>query len=139
MPTSGNSNRADATGAVSSSPPSAASRLTRPCPARDVHDTRSGTWLTADTRSMTGRWARKRRNRIRSSDANGGFPSNEYNDGADYGRGSMDVRHTLYFDVEAPVHPARINFDAYVQANSGPPFNITVAQDLMRVPVPKRR
>jgi hypothetical protein len=68
--------------------------------------------------------------RIRSSDANGGFPSNEYNDGADYGRGSMDVRHTMYFDVEAPVHPARINFDAYVQANSGPPFNITVAQDL---------
>jgi hypothetical protein len=68
--------------------------------------------------------------RIRSSDANGGFPSNEYNDGADYGRGSMDVRHTMFFDVEAPRLPGRINIDAYLQANSGPPFNITVAQDL---------
>jgi Carboxypeptidase regulatory-like domain len=68
--------------------------------------------------------------RVRSSDANGGFPSNEYNDGADYGRGSMDVRHTMFFDLSAPTLPGRVGFFAYLQANSGPPFNITVAQDL---------
>jgi hypothetical protein len=68
--------------------------------------------------------------RVRSSDANGGFPSNEYNDGADYGRGSMDVRHTLFFDVDSPPLYGGFHADAYLQANSGPPFNITVAQDL---------
>jgi hypothetical protein len=68
--------------------------------------------------------------RIRSSDANGGFPSNEYNVGADYGRGSMDVRHTFFFDVSSPMLPGRIGIFAYAQANSGPPFNITVEQDL---------
>jgi hypothetical protein len=68
--------------------------------------------------------------RIRSSDANGGFPSNEYDVGADYGRGSQDVRHTLFFQVAAPSLPGRINIATYAQANSGAPFNITVAQDL---------
>jgi hypothetical protein len=68
--------------------------------------------------------------RIRSSDANGGFPSNEYNDGVDYGRGSMDVRHTMFFDLNSPMLPGRINMAAYAQGNSGPPFNITVAPDL---------
>jgi len=68
--------------------------------------------------------------RIRSSDANGGFPSNEYNDGADYGRGSMDVRHTLFFSVQPPALPGHINFDAFLQATSGAPFNITAGQDL---------
>jgi hypothetical protein len=68
--------------------------------------------------------------RIRSSDANGGFPSNEYNDGVDYGRGSMDVRHTMFFDLNLPKLPGRINMAAYAQGNSGPPFNITVAPDL---------
>ena len=68
--------------------------------------------------------------RIRSSDANGGFPSNEYNDGADYGRGSMDVRHTLFFSVQPPALPGHVNLDAFLQAASGAPFNITVGQDL---------
>jgi hypothetical protein len=68
--------------------------------------------------------------RIRTSDANGGFPSNEYDLGADYGRGSQDVRHTLFFEAQAPRLPGRVSIAAYAQANSGPPFNITVAQDL---------
>jgi hypothetical protein len=68
--------------------------------------------------------------RIRSSDANGGFPSDEYDLGADYGRGIQDIRHTLFFDLSAPMLPGRVNFFSYIQANSGPPFNITVPQDL---------
>jgi hypothetical protein len=68
--------------------------------------------------------------RIRSSDANGGFPSNEYNDGADYGRGSQDVRHNFFFDLETPTLPGRITIGAYLEATSGAPFNITVGQDL---------
>jgi hypothetical protein len=68
--------------------------------------------------------------RIRSSDANGGFPSNEYNLGADYGRGSQDTRHTAYADVDLPMLPGRITLGAYMQTNSGQPFNIVVGQDL---------
>jgi hypothetical protein len=68
--------------------------------------------------------------RIRSSDANGGFPSNEYNDGADYGRGSQDIRHTLFFEVLTPALPGKINLSTFLQATSGAPFNITVGQDL---------
>jgi len=68
--------------------------------------------------------------RIRTSDANGGLPSNEYNDGADYGRGSMDVRHTVFFSIQPPALPGHINLDAFLQAASGAPFNITVGQDL---------
>ena len=68
--------------------------------------------------------------RIRTSDANGGFPSNEYNDGADYGRGSMDVRHTLFLSAQPPSLPGHIDLNAFMQATSGAPFNITVGQDL---------
>jgi hypothetical protein len=68
--------------------------------------------------------------RIRSSDANGGFPSDEYDLGADYGRGIQDERHTLFFDLISPTLPGRVNIVAFCQASSGPPFNITVAQDL---------
>jgi hypothetical protein len=68
--------------------------------------------------------------RIRSSDANGGFPSNEYDLGVDYGRGIQDVRQTMFLDVSSPMLPGRVGLYAYAEANSGPPFNITVAQDL---------
>jgi hypothetical protein len=68
--------------------------------------------------------------RIRSADANGGFPSNEYDLGADQGRGIQDIRHTSYADVGLPTLPGRVNLVAYMEANSGPPFNIVVDQDL---------
>jgi hypothetical protein len=68
--------------------------------------------------------------RHRSSDANGGFVSNSYDVAADYGRGSQDLRHVLFFDINSPLLYGRIHLNAYVQANSGAPFNITVGQDL---------
>jgi hypothetical protein len=68
--------------------------------------------------------------RIRSADANGGFPSNEYNLGVDAGRGIQDIRHTAYADLYLPMLPGRISLGTYMQANSGPPFNIVVNQDL---------
>ncbi len=68
--------------------------------------------------------------RHRNSDANGGFPSNGYNIGADYGRGNQDVRQSLFFDINSPLLYQRIHVGTYINAGSGPPFNITLAQDL---------
>lgn len=67
--------------------------------------------------------------RHRSSDANG-FASNSYDLAQDYGRGNQDVRQTLFLSINSPLLYRRIHLGAYVYANSGPPFNITVGQDL---------
>jgi hypothetical protein len=67
--------------------------------------------------------------RHRDSDANG-FVSNSYDVSADYGRGSQDQRHLMFLSVNSPLLYGRIHFGAYMQASSGLPFNITVAQDL---------
>ncbi|HXE09170.1 MAG TPA: carboxypeptidase regulatory-like domain-containing protein [Acidobacteriaceae bacterium] len=68
--------------------------------------------------------------RHRNSDANGGFPSNGYDIGADWGRGNQDIRHQLFFNISSPLLYKRIHLSAYLDASSGSPFNITVAQDL---------
>jgi hypothetical protein len=68
--------------------------------------------------------------RWRKSDASGGFPSNGYDIAADYGRTSQDIRQNLSLFVNSPLLYGRIHLGAYLQANSGQPFNITVGQDL---------
>lgn len=69
--------------------------------------------------------------RFRKQDTNqDNFPSNEYNIGADYGRGWSDIRHTFLFDLNYPIPITRINISAYLVVNSGRPFNIVVGQDL---------
>jgi hypothetical protein len=70
------------------------------------------------------------RYRVRNSDANGGFVSNGYDIGADYGRSSWDLRNGIWSEVTSPLLYQRIYVASYIQANSGLPFNITVAQDL---------
>jgi hypothetical protein len=70
------------------------------------------------------------RYRIRNSDANGGFVSNGYDIGADYGRASSDLHHGLWAGIFSPEMYGRISIGTYIDANSGLPFNITVAQDL---------
>jgi hypothetical protein len=70
------------------------------------------------------------RYRIRNSDANGGFVSNGYNIGDDYGRASSDLHQGLWAGVESPLLYKRVSIGTYLDANSGLPFNITVAQDL---------
>jgi hypothetical protein len=70
------------------------------------------------------------RYRVRNSDTNGGFVSNGYNIGADYGRASSDLRHGVWAEVNSPMLYKRINIATYIEANSGLPFNITLAQDM---------
>lgn len=67
--------------------------------------------------------------RHRNSDANG-FASNSYDLAADYGRASQDIRQNLFLSVNSPLLYRRIHLGAYMFANSGAPFNITVGQDL---------
>jgi hypothetical protein len=69
--------------------------------------------------------------RHRNSDAgSGGFPSNGYDVRSDYGRANQDIRQTMYADVNSPLLWQRFHLGVYLEASSGQPFNITVAQDL---------
>jgi hypothetical protein len=63
------------------------------------------------------------------SDSDGGFPSNPFNPGADYGRSLDDVRHTATLGENATL-PWGIETSGYLRATSGAPFNILVARDL---------
>jgi hypothetical protein len=63
------------------------------------------------------------------ADSQGGFPSNPFNPGADYGRSLDDVRHTATLGENATL-PWGIETWGYVRATSGAPFNIVVSQDL---------
>ncbi len=65
-----------------------------------------------------------------TSDANGGgFPSNQYDIGADEGRSSGDVRHNGYVGAVVDL-PWGFNISTFTRASSGAPYNITVGQDL---------
>jgi hypothetical protein len=68
--------------------------------------------------------------RFRNNDANGGFPSNGYDIGADYGRSAQDIRHNLALGVTAPMLPGRVHLNSFLETNSGVPFNIVTGQDL---------
>ncbi len=65
---------------------------------------------------------------VSHADTSGGFPSNQYDLAADYGRAANDIRHRLflgaYFDY------FHINGGPFLMAQTGGPFNIVVGQDL---------
>ena len=63
------------------------------------------------------------------ADTAGGFPSNQYNLAADYGRTVYDIRQRLFFGAFFNVFHG-INGGPFLIANSSTPFNIVVGQDL---------
>jgi hypothetical protein len=63
------------------------------------------------------------------SDVAGGFPSNSYNIGQDYGRAGFDTRHRLFFGGSIAL-PYAFRLSPFMVANSGSPFNISVPTDL---------
>ena len=69
--------------------------------------------------------------RFEKSDAesDGGFPSNQYDLGLDYGRALTDVRHSLTVGESVDL-PFGVRSWGYLRATSGAPFNIVVGQDL---------
>ena len=89
--------------------------------------------LTTNVRLRTGRFTAFGHYMLRfdksDADPDSGFPSNPYNPGADYGRSLDDVRHTATLGENATL-PWGVETSGYLQAASGAPFNIVVAQDL---------
>jgi hypothetical protein len=65
------------------------------------------------------------------SDASGaaGFPSNQYDVAADYGRASFDTRHRLFMGGTIGL-PHGFRVSPFMIFNSGSPYNVTVGQDL---------
>ncbi len=63
------------------------------------------------------------------ADSGGGFPSNQYDPGVDYGRSIEDVRHSATIGGNANL-PRGFHASGYLRAQSGAPFNIVVGQDL---------
>jgi len=59
----------------------------------------------------------------------GSFPMNQYNLEEDYGRAAYDVRNRLFVGGSWNL-PHGIQLSPFIVANSAPPFNITVGQDL---------
>jgi hypothetical protein len=66
-----------------------------------------------------------------NSDATGasGFPSNQYDVAADYGRASFDIRHRIFMGGTAGL-PHGFRLSPFMIFNSGSPYNVTVGQDL---------
>jgi hypothetical protein len=65
----------------------------------------------------------------KTDDGSGGFPSNSYDIGADYGRSPMDTRHLITAGGNANL-PWGIQPAIFLIASTGAPFNIVVGQDL---------
>jgi hypothetical protein len=63
------------------------------------------------------------------AESTGGFPSNQYNLGADWSRSLGDVRHTAAIGGNANLAHG-VHASGYLNALSGAPFNIVVGQDL---------
>jgi hypothetical protein len=61
------------------------------------------------------------------SNANG-FPMNQYNDDADYGRANFDVRHRAYVGGNVGLPLAWV-ISPFLTMSSGSPFNITTGSD----------
>jgi hypothetical protein len=59
----------------------------------------------------------------------GSFPSNSYDVRLDYGRAAFDIRHRLFLGGSFSL-PRGVRLSPFMLANSGPPFNITLGQDL---------
>ena len=67
---------------------------------------------------------------VDSNTAGGGsFPMNQYDLDEDYGRAAYDVRNRLFLGGSWNL-PRGIQLFPFVVANSAPPFNITLGQDL---------
>jgi Carboxypeptidase regulatory-like domain len=64
-----------------------------------------------------------------TSDTNGGFPMNPYNIRADYGPASFVTRNQFFLRATFGL-PLGIEFDPFLVANSGSPYNVTLGQDL---------
>jgi hypothetical protein len=65
-----------------------------------------------------------------TTDASGGsFPSNQYNIAVDKGPGYLDIRHRITVGGSVPL-PLHFSTSFYLFANTDPPFNIVVGQDL---------
>jgi hypothetical protein len=66
-----------------------------------------------------------------NSDASGasGFPSNQYDLGADYGRASFAVRNRVFIGGTVGL-PHAFRLSPFMIFNSGSPYNVTVGQDL---------
>ncbi len=62
------------------------------------------------------------------ADTSGGFPSDQYNIGADYGRASYDVRHRLFLGANYD-GPWGINGGPFLIAQTGAPFDIVLGND----------
>ena len=68
--------------------------------------------------------------RFDKTDASGGgFPSNQYDIGADYGRSSADTRNNLNLGVGSNLRYG-IHLSTFITARSGAPFNIVLGKDL---------
>jgi hypothetical protein len=59
----------------------------------------------------------------------GGFPSNQYDIRVDKGPGYLDIRHRIVVSGSMPL-PWHFNTSLFVIANTEPPFNIVLGQDL---------
>jgi len=59
----------------------------------------------------------------------GGFPSNQYDLGVDKGPGYLDIRHRIILFGSVPL-PWHFSVSGSLFANTAPPFNIVVGQDL---------
>ncbi|MBZ5664917.1 MAG: TonB-dependent receptor [Acidobacteriia bacterium] len=66
-----------------------------------------------------------------NSDTTGasGFPSNQYDIGADYGRASFDVRNRVFMGGTVGL-PRGFRLSPFMIFTSGSPYNVTVGQDL---------
>ena len=66
---------------------------------------------------------------FRRADTEGGFPSNQYDIGQDYGRTTSDIRHRLFLGGFF-TFPYHFNGGPFIIAQSSYPFNIVLGQDL---------
>ena len=64
-----------------------------------------------------------------NTDTSGGFPSNQYNIGQDYGRATTDIRNRLFLGIFGQL-PFHINGGPFLFTQSSSPFNIVLGQDL---------
>jgi len=64
-----------------------------------------------------------------NTDSAATFPSNQYNEQYDWGRAGFDVRHRVFIGGSV-VAPLGLRFSPFIVASSGPPFDITIGQDL---------
>ena len=65
----------------------------------------------------------------KSNDSNNGFPSNQYNIAADYGRSANDIRHNVSVTGNLSL-PRGVQVSCFLAAIGGVPFDITLSQDL---------